>query len=164
MKRNRDAFLTLIAELDSCIAQLDELFEKNCKATEKLKTLDAPDEFDWAALGYTIHNIYNSMENYFLRVSKFFENNLTTGSWHKDLINRMALDIPEIRPALLEPSDLPVIGELRAFRHAFRNIYQSQLDQDKLDTINRTVPKAISIIKKSHKQYIAQLKQILEDL
>ena len=164
MKKNKAAFLTLISELDNNIVTLDELLCKNRTATEKLQKLTQVDEFDWAGLGYTIHNIYNLIENYFLRISKFFENNLPPDSWHKDLVTRMALDIPEVRPALLNKSDLPVINDLRAFRHVYRNIYQSELDIDKLKTINETVPHAVSIIKKTHGKYTKKLKQIIKAL
>ena len=70
MKRDRGSYLVLFSELQGDIDLLAELYEKNRLVTAKIKKPDA-DEFDWAALGYTIHNIYNLIENYFLRVAKF---------------------------------------------------------------------------------------------
>ena len=62
---------TLLAELDADVAGLDELVETNARAAGRVRS-GAGDDLDWAALGYTIHNIYNALESYFLRVSKFF--------------------------------------------------------------------------------------------
>ncbi len=120
------SFKLLFSELNSDKAILEDLFEKNRLVTRKINALE-PDEFDWAALGYTIHNIYNLMENYFLRVAKFFENNIDQDAWHRSLIDRMALEIPGFRPALLKREDLEAIHDLRSFRHVFRNIYLGKL-------------------------------------
>ena len=65
----------LIAELHGDAQVLGDLAETNLKADGRIRH-GATDELDWAALGYTIHNIYNALESYFLRVSRFFENDL----------------------------------------------------------------------------------------
>lgn len=51
------------------------------------------DEYDFAALGYTIQNLYNAFESYFLRIAKFFENKLDEREWHKSLVHRMTLSV-----------------------------------------------------------------------
>ncbi|MCA1949980.1 MAG: hypothetical protein LDL24_05390 [Treponema sp.] len=53
------------------------------------------------ALGYTIHNIYGVMENACLRIARFFENGLNQNSWHRELLDRMIIEIPGVRQALL---------------------------------------------------------------
>lgn len=57
----------LIAELHGDAEVLSGLAETNLKADGRIRH-GATDELDWAALGYTIHNIYNALESYFLRV------------------------------------------------------------------------------------------------
>jgi len=108
-------------------------------SSRKIERL-TPDQFDWAALGCTIHNIYNLMESYFLRVAKFFENDLDPLSWHRDLVRRMSLAIDEVRPAMLPADAAAVMDELRAFRHVFRTIYQTAIDPRKTADINALVP------------------------
>ena len=66
MKHNQASYSLLFSELKGDIDLL----------TRKIEKIE-PDEFDFSALGYTIHNIYKLMENYFLRITKFFENNIT---------------------------------------------------------------------------------------
>jgi len=62
---------TLKAELAADMNILKGLEGKYRKAKEKLKRIE-PDELDYAGLAYTIVNIYNLMENYFLCVAKGF--------------------------------------------------------------------------------------------
>lgn len=163
MKKDRIGFLGLISELENDIEILDELMSKYSLINNKIKQIE-PDEFDWAALGYTIHNIYNMLENYFLRISKFFENNLEETFWHKDLVNKMTIEIVGVRPKLFDRNLAFKINELRAFRHIFRYIYQSELDIDKLQDLNIKIPTIINEFKPCHKLFIKNLKEIVDSL
>lgn len=161
MKKNRIGFLGLISELENDIDILDELMSKYSLINNKIKQI-VPDEFDWAALGYTMHNIYNMLENYFLRISKFFENNLDQTFWHKDLVNKMTIEVEGVRPRLFDRNLAFKINELRAFRHIFRYIYQSELDIDKLQNLNTKVPKIINEFKLCHRVFTKTIRTIIE--
>lgn len=151
---------TLKAELLADRELLDELEGKYRLIHAKLAAI-TPDEFDYVGLAYTIVNLYNLMENYFLRIAKCFENNIDKLNWHKDLIRRMALEIDGVRPALLNMKDVPLIDELRAFRHVFRHIYQSELDVEKLMIVDSRTPKAVSALKAAHERFVENLDQIV---
>ena len=57
--------------------------------TERIKKSGTKDEFQFAAFGYTIHNLYNAFESYFFRIAKFFENEIYQHEWHSSLVERM---------------------------------------------------------------------------
>jgi len=94
------------------------------------------------------------MENYFLRIAKCFENSIDTLNWHRDLIRRMSLEIEGVRPAVLGTEDVLPINELRAFCHVFRNIYQSELDRQKLDIVDLRTPRAVAAFRSAHARFI----------
>ena len=76
---------------------------------------------------------FNVIEQMPLRVAKAFENNIDDErGWHAELIRRMTLEIPGIRPALWPESLAHPLRELRAFRHVFTHAYDLVLDPDKL--------------------------------
>ncbi|MGA2547874.1 MAG: hypothetical protein ABSF43_15085 [Rectinemataceae bacterium] len=154
--RNADDFLRLRAELSNDGLLLDALLEKNRRAIERTVGLGA-DEFAWAAVGYTIHNIYCLFENYFLRVSKFFENGLDPAAWHAQLVERMTLEIPGLRPSLFDRAFAARIDELRRFRRAFRNLYLSELDPDRARKLNDALPEIISDFSVFHERFVAAL-------
>ena len=154
---------TLKAELLADMQMLEELEGKYRLVHAKLAAID-PDEFDYVGLAYTIVNLYNLMENYFLRVAKCFENNIDKLNWHKDLIKRMSLEIEGIRPALLHTKDVPLIDELRAFRHVFRHIYQSELDLEKLKLVDGRTPKAVEVFRAAHARFFGNLQQLIDML
>jgi hypothetical protein len=163
MKRDRTSLLRLVSELESDVTVLDGLVEANRLMSRKIE-LSEPDQFDWAALGYTVHNLYNLMESYFLRIAKYFENDLDPLSWHRDLVRRMSLDIEDIRPALLSTDAAALIDELRAFRHVFRNIYQSALDPRKTAAVNAVAPRAVEAFRRAHTAYVALLRELARKL
>ena len=115
MRRNPDDLQRLIAELQDDARQLEQLCATNGRAMERIAA-GANDYLDYAALGYTIHNIYAVMENGCLRVAKLFENNLADPSWHRDLLDRMKLTIEGVRPAFLDEETYLLLDQLRAFR------------------------------------------------
>lgn len=77
--KNADDYRRLAGELTVDIELLHALQTKHAKAAERA-LLAKEDDLIWAAVGYTIHNIYCLLENYFLRISKFFENGLDSSS------------------------------------------------------------------------------------
>ena len=163
MKRKKTDLLRLVAELDSDISLLDDLTQKNKTAWQRINR-GSVEELDWAALGYTIHNIYNLLENYFLRVSKFFENALDPLAWHRNLIQHMMLDIEELRPALLDRELAGRIDELRSFRHVFRNIYQSELDPKRVELVQQRLEATLFGFKKAHIEFLEKIRTIAEQV
>ena len=159
MKRKKSDLLRLVAELDSDFDLLETLKQKNERARQRVEQ-GSSEELDWAALGYTIHNIYNLLENYFLRISKFFENSLEPLSWHRDLIEHMRLDIDGVRPALLNRDLAARIDELRSFRHVFRNIYQSELDPKRVELVQQQLNPTLASFENAHKEFLKKLKAI----
>ena len=154
--KNASDFQRLKAELTVDMSLLFGLLEKNRRASERA-ALAGVDEFAWVAVGYTIHNIYCLFENYFLRISKFFENGLDSSAWHAQLVERMTLEIPGLRPALFDKIFAARIDELRRFRHAFRNLYQTELDPKRVRLLNDALSELIADFSGFHKRFVAAL-------
>ena len=121
-------------------------------------------EFDHAALGYTLHNLYSAFEGYFLRVAKFFENELESKGWHESLLDRMTLAVPELRPALIDRALAERLRELLMFRHAFRNIYSSTPIPEKVLFVNRIAEKIDEDFRQCHEQFTLFLDSLAQEL
>lgn len=159
MKRTEEGFDRLIAELEADIADLEKVERRNKLAMARIES-GARDELDWAALGYTIHNIYGTIEGYCLRVAKFFENDVESLSWHRELLQRMRLDIEKVRPALLDEDTVALVDELRGFRHVFRHLYARALDPERVEFVQRKVGPAIAAFRRCHTDFVDKLLRI----
>lgn len=156
--------MLLIAELDRDIDELKRIMPQNIRATERI-TAGARDAIDYGALGYTISRLYGLVENYFLRVSKFFENSLPGERWHKSLIERMALDIEGLRPAFFDTKE-PMLEclEILKFRHRFRNLYGEDLDPIKTGEVQAIAEVFFPRFIEQHESFKLKLQKIISIL
>ncbi|MCX7037825.1 MAG: hypothetical protein NT005_01615 [Spirochaetes bacterium] len=162
--RTRESFLTLIAELEGAYLEFGRTMAQNRRAWERIQN-GADDPIDWGALGFTLHSAYGVLENYFLCVSKFFENALPGDRWHKPLVEKMALEIPGVRPALLtEETSKRGALELLKFRHLFRNMYGEDLDPVKTAAVQQAATELTESFSKSHITFVEKLRTIAGEL
>lgn len=77
-------------------------------------------------------NYYTCIETLFFRISKFFENNLDKEQWHRSLLEKMTLEIEDVRPRVLCESVYHGLLELLKFRHFSRYYFELDYDWDKL--------------------------------
>ncbi|MEJ5250927.1 MAG: hypothetical protein HPY54_07475 [Chthonomonadetes bacterium] len=90
--------------------------------------------------GYYLHNLYSAAEDLFEEVASAFENQLEPrGSYHRELLQRMSIDVPTIRPRLVSPDSLKLLDDLRGFRHVFRHSYTYTLDPQRVAQLRQTV-------------------------
>lgn len=150
---------TLVARLELEYQAIENNWELNRQAWERIRN-GGRHELDWSALGYTLHIVYTAMENYFLRISKAFENNLSGESWHRELVEMMQLDIPGTRPALLDNETAKLLGELRAFRHVFRAMYDDRLDPDRMELLQKKAPQMQAMFASAHRDFCAAVAEI----
>ncbi len=86
--------------------------------------------------GYHLARAYNALEQMMERVARAFENQIDNRSgWHRELVRRLSLAIPGVRPPLFPPALLPELQELRAFRHVFRHAYDLPLQAARLEPL-----------------------------
>ena len=96
------------------------------------------------SIGYWLHNLYSAYEDLFKLVASFWENSIHNHSrYHRELLTRMRLDIPEVRPALIrQEKNFKNLDELRGFRHVFRHAYSYGLDDERVFFLVKRVLKA----------------------
>lgn len=162
--RTRESLLVLIRELDGDMTEIKRLLVRNRTAWERIEA-GADDPVDWGALGFTIQTLYGVLENYFLRISKYFENNLPPDRWHQALVEKMTIDVPDLRPALIPSRDrYNQARELLRFRHRLRNLYGEDLDPHKTRDIQRTLDGFFSEFPSLHADFTTKLRSIADAL
>lgn len=118
--------VTLAAEIQKSLEAMEKLEGeilafRNHALTNK-STADA------MATAHFLATFYTCAETVFFRISQHFENNLSPANWHAELLNKMCLEIPGIRPRVISESSRRDLDELRRFRHFTR--YYFDIDYD----------------------------------
>ena len=97
MRIDAKSALTLAALIRSDLASIDRI--ESHVSQFNLNNLSFA---ELTSLGYSLHNIYNAFENCFKQISQSFENHVHDSSrWHRELLEKMFLDIKHLRPAVL---------------------------------------------------------------
>ncbi len=109
------------------------------------------------SMGYQLHNLYGAFEQLFEETARFFENRVDEGSYQADLLRRMQLEIPGIRPALLSAETAAGLDELRRFRHLFRHAYTADLDPCRVADLAARAARAQGDFERDFERFLALL-------
>lgn len=133
--RRKEEIPLLVAEIKDELSKLKILVQK--LSSQKNRT-EEEEIAESAAL--RLHNFYTGCE----RIFKLIASEVNGGvphelDWHKRLLTQMALEIDEIRPAVISLQTRKDLEELLRFRHIVRNIYGFELEANRIeDLINLT--------------------------
>ena len=113
------------------------------------------------SLGFTLHNLYNALENSFSQISLSFENHVKDRSrWHRELLEKMFLPIPPVRPAVLPTAAKPLLIDLLSFRHLFRHSYELGLEETKLSALALRWTEQGNVVKEAVEAFAQRLAEI----
>jgi hypothetical protein len=84
---------------------------------------------------FTVNQVYTGCERIFRNIASTFENSIDENLWHRAILDRMRLEIEDVRPALLSERSYDHLSELLAFRHYFRHAYDSDIREDKFEIV-----------------------------
>jgi hypothetical protein len=162
--KNSDILEQLRSELAQDLHFIEVNYLKNREMSSRIEISKTDDEYEYAALGYTLHNLYTAFESYFFRIAKFFENNLNQSEWHSSLLERMTLDIRGVRPALFDLDFFYRMSELMRFRHLFRNLYKTPLIPQKVIFANHYAENIFDEFLPFHREFDLFLLELKEQL
>jgi len=89
---------------------------------------------------------YTCLETAFLRISRFFENDLPKDRWHQELLEKMTLTLKDIREAVISPEAHGRLLELLKFRHFQRYYFEMDFDWEKLEFIKKKFLQATTLV------------------
>lgn len=145
----------LAAEIEAELAALAELAEECAGAP--------PDSGSYTrrARGSILHDFYNGVERIFQRIAEELNGGVPNSPhWHQQLVADMALAIPKLRPAVIDAALRDRLADYRGFRHLFRNVYGSILDDERLRPLEAGLPATLIALQTQVRAFVSWL---LED-
>jgi len=110
----------------------------------------------------SLSNYYTCLETLFFRISQFFENDLESDRWHQSLLDKMMIEIPDYRPAVLSERTHMVLMEFLKFRHFSRYYFELDYDWDKLRYLIKKFNMVHDVIKKEVRAFDSFLENLLK--
>jgi hypothetical protein len=128
----------LASEIRADLADMDALRATLASFSRRLVPHGAPgdDPAVHAAVALWVDHYYTAVEALLMRVIGTLEGAPPTGEdWHARLVRLAALDVPDLRPALVSPASRASLDELRGFRHKLRHAYLITLEPERLSAL-----------------------------
>lgn len=113
-------------------------------------------------LALALNNLYSAWEQAFERILAVYDRTTPSGSdWHRELVRRLGIALPSIRPAVLTTATASDLDEFRGFRHVVRHSYAVQLNWDRLKGLASRAP---GVLAKLHAELSAFLNFVEEEI
>ena len=155
---NPNELRVLRKEIEADLAAVNRLMRDLAEARSHVPA--EPTQRDLSHIGYLLHCIYTAWESAFHRIATVFENCLDPSQWHVQLLRRMTLDIPEIRPAVIDDATCEHLVALRSFRHFFRHSYAVRLRWPRMMLALDAFDEAQPLVASRLLQFLDQIEQI----
>ena len=150
-------FSIITAEIKQELVFLKEL-TKECNQFYELNKNMINSSTTLRVLGSILHDFYTCIENVFRKIAINIEDELPTDpAWHSTLLNRMNLNIPNIRKHVIDDDLKDILYDFLRFRHIFRNIYGFKLNWGKMGHL-------VESIENTQRQVNKQITDFLEFL
>ncbi len=147
---------------------LDEAFTRRLAAEieHELQGLDAlrdelaaappsDDTFALRARGSVLHDFYGGVERIFVRIAEELNGGVPQGErWHRQIVTDMTLDIPDVRPAVIDAALAEELGAFLRFRHVFRNVYGSLLQAERMRPLEERLPDVLAAFRRQVRAFL----------
>ncbi|MFO7803930.1 MAG: antitoxin, partial [Desulfovermiculus sp.] len=85
------------------------------------------------------------------------------GAWHRDLLRRMKLEVPEYRPRVISHELYLLLDDFRGFRHRFRHSYSFELDWEREKVVAKKLEPAFALLQDQISLFLAQLSVLVDE-
>ena len=93
------------------------------------------------SVSLNLHGFYSGIERLFEHIARHIDGGLPPGdTWHRDLLQQMAHEVADLRPAVISSSTAERLDEFRRFRHVVRHAYAIYLTPDKIAPLITVLP------------------------
>ena len=100
---NRE-FEELVERIRGESSDWDRLVQRVLSAWNRSKSTSKEQDVYLESVALNLHGFYSGLERLFELIARRVDQNLPSGdTWHRDLLNQMAQDVRELRPAVISP-------------------------------------------------------------
>lgn len=125
-------YLLLQEKIAEECSKLDKLVQKILTARHKHGTNEI--FVDFAAVNLQAY--YTGIERIFRTIAEKIDDSIPESErWHKDLLDQVAIEVPQMRPSVISKSMRDELFDYLAFRHVIRNVYPFDINAKKVEEL-----------------------------
>ena len=105
------------------------------------RSQQSEDDLYLDSVALNLHGFYGGLERLFELVASTVDGSVPQGAnWHRLLLEQMASEIRQERPAVISEKTITALDEYRGFRHIVRNVYTFMFDPEKVEKLVEKLP------------------------
>jgi hypothetical protein len=163
-KIRRAASLTRVhllqGELNRIVLTITETQDDHRRFREDFPPVATERNYDLVILADILTDYYTCVETAFVRIAKTFENEIEERHWHKSLLERMTVEIPNVRVRAISDRTYRHLHELMRFRHFRRYYFNRRYDRERMSLLEKSFLESIPMVRTDLTNFSA----FLEDL
>ena len=102
------------------------------------------------------HDFCGGIEPVFVRIAEELNGGVPQGEqWHRQIVTDMSLEIPDVRPAVIDPDLARELGNYLRFRHVFRHVYGSPLAAERMRPLQQRLPGVLAGFRTQVRAFLA---------
>lgn len=137
----RAIYLELAERIRGEAIDLDQVVNRATRAWPQAGNSRRDQDLFLDAVALNLHSFYSGIERLFELIGRRIDGHLPEGeTWHRDLIEQMASDLAEVRPAVIAGDTARQIDVFRRFRHLVRNLYTVHLLPERMAELMSVLP------------------------
>jgi hypothetical protein len=152
--------------------RIREELKEHSQVTERVqegwrRAQRSQDDYYLDGVALNLHSFYAGIERLFEMIAETVDGSVPQGAnWHQLLVEQMAREIPDIRPAVLTGEAVDILQEYRGFRHLVRNVYAFKFDPLKVEKLVEGISVVFDKVREellAFADFLEQKSQVNED-
>ncbi|MCP4421877.1 MAG: hypothetical protein GY805_35130 [Chloroflexi bacterium] len=144
-----------LSDIEKAVNHSEEVYEEAAQGENKIY---------FEALALNLHGFYLGVERVFEDIARTFDQNVPTGSdWHRILLQQMSLDMPPIRPPIIQDATHRCLDEYRGFRHVVRHGYTFDLKIKSVTELAQDLRGCFTAVSQDLNNFTQFLQQLAND-
>ena len=120
---------------------IERVVQRALRAWPKAQKASEEQDVYLDSVALNIHSFYSGVERLFELIARHVDGTTLAGeTWHRDLLQQMARDLINVRPAVIDRDSTLTLDDFRRFRHLVRNVYTINLVPDKMTKLILDLP------------------------
>lgn len=141
-----------LADVERVVARAELIFDKAVRTS---------DDAYLDGLAFNLHGFCAGVEHIFEAIARTLDGSVPDDpNWHQSLLRQMAVEIPTIRPPVIDQETYRCLDQYRSFRHLVRNVYTFTLRESRLKELAAELRPCLTAV--THD--LARFTQFLYDL
>lgn len=144
------------------LTQMRQAVSQTKRLLQKAELNDDDDIVDAliSTCGLNMQSFYTSAENILYDIARTIDGDVPSGkSWHSELLEQMALPLPEIRSEVISKETLMFLDEFRRFRHVVRSHYSFDLEHARVKDLASQLRDCMEALQADLKSFLLRLEQ-----